>query len=111
MWDMIAKLGVPRLDGGAAVRAMAEGMMLIRALAGGGDPVTVEGEFYQVSGLNPAPVAAPPIWTGSVGPRSLAVTGRAADGWVPSRGSPWTTALSRQSAPRLQPAAFTQGRD
>jgi alkanesulfonate monooxygenase SsuD/methylene tetrahydromethanopterin reductase-like flavin-dependent oxidoreductase (luciferase family) len=111
IWDMIAKLGVPRLDGGAAVRAMAEAIMLIRALAGSGDPVTMEGEFYQVSGLNPAPVAAPPIWTGSVGPRSLAVTGRAADGWVPSRGSDWTSSLYRESRPRIDAAAVEAGRD
>ena len=48
IWDMIVKLGVPRLDGGAAVRAMAEAITLIRALSGGGDPVTFDGEFYHV---------------------------------------------------------------
>jgi hypothetical protein len=34
---MITKLGIPRLDGGAAVRAMAEAITLVRALSGGGD--------------------------------------------------------------------------
>jgi alkanesulfonate monooxygenase SsuD/methylene tetrahydromethanopterin reductase-like flavin-dependent oxidoreductase (luciferase family) len=34
IWDMIEKLGVPRLSGGAAVRAMAEAITLIRALSG-----------------------------------------------------------------------------
>jgi alkanesulfonate monooxygenase SsuD/methylene tetrahydromethanopterin reductase-like flavin-dependent oxidoreductase (luciferase family) len=52
IWDMIAKLGIPRLDGGAAVRAMAEAITLVRALAGGGEPVTFDGEFYHVSGLD-----------------------------------------------------------
>ena len=52
IWDMIVKLGVPRLDGGAAVRAMAEAITLVRALSGGGDPVTFDGEFYHVSGLD-----------------------------------------------------------
>src|SRR5215469_6533920 len=84
IWDMITKLGVPRLTPGAAVRAMEEAIALIKALSGGGEPVTFDGSFYQVFGLDPEPTPAPPIWTGSVRPRSLAVTGRAADGWVPS---------------------------
>ena len=41
IWDMIVKLGIPRLDG-AAVRAMAEAITLVRALSGGGEPVTFE---------------------------------------------------------------------
>jgi alkanesulfonate monooxygenase SsuD/methylene tetrahydromethanopterin reductase-like flavin-dependent oxidoreductase (luciferase family) len=72
---MIEKLGVPRLSGGAAVRAMAEAITLIRALSGSGELVTFDGEFYKVSGVDPADVPAPPVWTGSVGPKSLAVTG------------------------------------
>ena len=35
IWDMIVKLGIPRLDGGAAVRATAEAITLVRALSGG----------------------------------------------------------------------------
>jgi len=61
LWDMIVKLGVPRLNGGSAVRAMEEAITLIRAMGGGGDPVSFDGQFYQVSGLDPAPVALPPI--------------------------------------------------
>jgi alkanesulfonate monooxygenase SsuD/methylene tetrahydromethanopterin reductase-like flavin-dependent oxidoreductase (luciferase family) len=61
LWDMIVKLGVPRLNGGSAVRAMEEAITLIRAMGGGDDPVNFDGQFYQVSGLDPAPVALPPI--------------------------------------------------
>jgi alkanesulfonate monooxygenase SsuD/methylene tetrahydromethanopterin reductase-like flavin-dependent oxidoreductase (luciferase family) len=111
IWDMIAKLGVPRLDGGAAVRAMSEAITLIRALSGGGDPVTFDGEFYQVSGLDPAAEPAPRILTGSVGPRSLAVTGRLADGWIPPMASDWRSDLYRQSRPRIDEAAAAAGRD
>ncbi len=111
IWDMIVKLGVPRLDGGSAVRAMEEAITLIRALSGGRDPVTFDGEFYHVSGLDPADVAAPPIWTGSVGPKSLAATGRAADGWVPPMASDWQSNLYRESRPRIDEAAATAGRD
>lgn len=110
-WDMIGNLGVPRLDGGAAVRAMEEAITLIRALSGGGSPVSFDGEFYHVSGLEPAGVPSPPVWTGSVGPKSLAVTGRVADGWVPSRASDWRSELYRESRPRIDAAAEAAGRD
>jgi alkanesulfonate monooxygenase SsuD/methylene tetrahydromethanopterin reductase-like flavin-dependent oxidoreductase (luciferase family) len=111
IWDMITKLGVPQLTPGAAVRAMEEAITLIKALCGGPDPVTFDGDFYQVYGLDPAPVPAPPVWTGSVGPRSLAVTGRAADGWVPSMGSDWLSKLYRESRPKIDEAAAAVGRD
>jgi alkanesulfonate monooxygenase SsuD/methylene tetrahydromethanopterin reductase-like flavin-dependent oxidoreductase (luciferase family) len=111
IWDMIVKLGVPRLDPGAAVRAMEEAIGLIRALSGGHGPVTFGGEFYHVSGLDPAGVAAPPIWTGSVGPKSLAATGRAADGWVPPMASDWRSKRYRESRPRIDEAAAAAGRD
>jgi alkanesulfonate monooxygenase SsuD/methylene tetrahydromethanopterin reductase-like flavin-dependent oxidoreductase (luciferase family) len=111
MWDMIVKLGVPRLGGGAAVRAMAEAITLIRALSGGGDPVTFDGEFYHVSGLEAAATPAPRIFTGSVGPKSLAVTGQLADGWIPPGGSDWLSQLYRESRPRVDAAAVAAGRD
>jgi alkanesulfonate monooxygenase SsuD/methylene tetrahydromethanopterin reductase-like flavin-dependent oxidoreductase (luciferase family) len=111
IWDMITQLGVPRLTPGAAVRAMEEAITLIRALSGGGEPVTFDGAFYQVTGLAAAPVPAPPVWTGSVGPKSLAVTGRAADGWVPAMGSDWLSTLFRDSRPKIDEAAAAAGRD
>jgi alkanesulfonate monooxygenase SsuD/methylene tetrahydromethanopterin reductase-like flavin-dependent oxidoreductase (luciferase family) len=111
LWDMITRLGVPRLAPGAAVRAMEEAITLIRAMSGGGDPVTFDGEFYRVSGLDPAPVPAPPVWTGSGGPKSLAVTGRLADGWVPQGGADWLSARYLESRPRIDEAAVAAGRD
>ena len=111
IWDMIAKLGVPRLDGGSAVRAMAEAITLIRALSGGGEPVTFDGEFYHVSGLDPADAPVPRILTGSVGPKSLAVTGQLADGWIPPMASDWLSPLYRESRPRIDDAAAAAGRD
>lgn len=111
LWDEIVKLGVPRLTPGEAVHALAEAISLIRALSGGGEPVTFDGARYQVAGVAPAAVPAPAIWTGSVGPHSLAVTGRLADGWVPSRGSDWVSSLYRQSRPIIDEAAAAAGRD
>jgi alkanesulfonate monooxygenase SsuD/methylene tetrahydromethanopterin reductase-like flavin-dependent oxidoreductase (luciferase family) len=111
IWDMIEKLGVPRLDGGSAVRAMAEEITLIRALSGGGEPVTFDGEFYHVSGLDPADAPAPRVLTGSVGPKSLAVTGQLADGWIPPMASDWLSPLYRESRPRIDDAVAAAGRD
>ncbi len=111
LWDEIVRLGVPRLEPGAAVQGMAEAITLVHALSGGGDPVTFDGTVYHVSGLTPAAEPAPPIWTGSVGPKSLAVTGRLADGWVPSRGSDWLSPLYRDSRPVIDEAAAAAGRD
>ncbi|MBO2447068.1 LLM class flavin-dependent oxidoreductase [Actinomadura barringtoniae] len=111
LWDEIAKLGVPRLDPGAAVRAFEEAIVLVRALSGGGAPVTFEGEFYQVTDLEPGPAAAPPVWTGSNGPRSLAVTGRQADGWIPGHAADWLSKRYRESRPIIDEAAVAVGRE
>jgi alkanesulfonate monooxygenase SsuD/methylene tetrahydromethanopterin reductase-like flavin-dependent oxidoreductase (luciferase family) len=76
LWDDIARLGFTKLTPGQAVRAFEEGIRLVKLLGGGGEPVTFDGEFYQVTALEPAAEPMPPVWTGSVGPKSLAVTGR-----------------------------------
>jgi len=111
LWKEIAKLGVPPLGPGAAVRALEEAITLIRALSGGGAPVTFEGEFYQVTDLLPAPAPAPPVWTGSVGPKSLAVTGRQADGWIPGHAADWLSDRYRTSRAVIDEAAAAAGRD
>lgn len=50
--------------------------------------LTFEGRCYRTRGARIEPKAARriPIWLGTYGPRSLAVTGRLADGWIPSFG-------------------------
>ena len=110
-WDMIARLGVAPLSPGAAVRAMEETITLVRTLCGGGGPVTFDGQFHRVRDLDPAPAPAPPIWTGSVGPKSLAVTGRHADGWVPPRGADWLNPQVRTARQIIEQAAADAGRD
>ncbi|MCO5993328.1 LLM class flavin-dependent oxidoreductase [Actinoallomurus rhizosphaericola] len=110
-WGDIARMGVQKIAPADAVRAFEEAINLVRALCGGGEPVTFDGEFYQVTDLEPAPVPAPPIWTGSVGPRSLAVTGRVADGWIPGRAADWLSDRFRESRPIIDEAAAAAGRD
>ncbi|AXB47422.1 LLM class flavin-dependent oxidoreductase [Amycolatopsis albispora] len=111
LWQRIADMGVEPLSPGDAVDAFEEGITLIRKLSGGGPAVTHEGKHYRVSGIEPAPVAAPPVWTGSVGRKSLAATGRVADGWIPGHAADWLSRRYRESRPVIDEAAVSAGRD
>lgn len=109
--DRIGDLGGPRLSPAAAVAAFEEAITLVKMLSGGGKPVSFQGRCYQVDQIEPAPVAAPPVWTGSVGPRSLAATGRVADGWIPGHAADWLSPRYRASRPVIDEAAVAAGRD
>jgi alkanesulfonate monooxygenase SsuD/methylene tetrahydromethanopterin reductase-like flavin-dependent oxidoreductase (luciferase family) len=110
-WHEIVKLGFEPRTPGEAVRMLAEGITLFKALTGGGEPVNFEGEFYRVDGLLPAEAPTPPIWTGSMGPRSLAVTGRLADAWNPPAAKDWRSDLVAGCRPMIEKAALEAGRD
>jgi alkanesulfonate monooxygenase SsuD/methylene tetrahydromethanopterin reductase-like flavin-dependent oxidoreductase (luciferase family) len=111
LWDRIADMGVPRLSPGDAVDAFEEAIVLVKKLSGGGPPVTYRGRYYQVDQIEPAAVAAPGVWTGSVGPKSLAATGRVADGWIPGHAADWRSERYRVSRPVIDEAAAAVGRD
>lgn len=111
LWDRISDMGVPRLSPADAVDAFEEAIVLVRLLSGGGPPVTYQGRHYQVKQIEPAPVAAPPVWTGSVGAKSLAATGRVADGWIPGHAADWRSERYRASRPIIDEAAAAVGRD
>ncbi len=111
LWEEIVALGVPRLSSAARVRALEEAIMVVRALSGGGDPVTFDGEFYHVSQLTPAAAPTPPIWVGSLGPKNLAVTGRQADGWIPGHLADWRSTQVAESRPIVDEAAASVGRN
>ena len=111
MWEEIVALGVPRLSPAARIRALEEAIVVVRALSGGGDPVTFDGEFYQVTGLTPAAAPTPPIWVGALGPKALAVTGRNADGWIPGHLADWRSKEVAGSRPVVDEAALSVGRD
>jgi alkanesulfonate monooxygenase SsuD/methylene tetrahydromethanopterin reductase-like flavin-dependent oxidoreductase (luciferase family) len=111
LWDRISAMGVPRLSPSEAVDAFEEAIVLVKMLSGGGPPVTYQGRHYQVHEIEPAPVAAPPVWTGSVGPKSLAATGRVADGWIPGHAADWLSERYRASRPVIDDAAAAVGRD
>nr|BFE53976.1 LLM class flavin-dependent oxidoreductase [Saccharothrix mutabilis subsp. capreolus] len=111
LWDRIADMGVERLSAGDAVDAFEEAIVLVRKLSGGGPAVTHEGDHYRVNNIEPAPAPASPVWTGSVGPKSLAATGRVADGWLPGHAADWLSERYRTSRPVVDEAAASVGRD
>jgi hypothetical protein len=87
-WDAIEAMGGRRLSPGDALRALDEAIDIIRQTwdAAGRGGVRSRGEFYPVTGAKrgPAPAHDVGIWLGAYKPRMLALTGRAADGWLPS---------------------------
>ncbi|MFF4351684.1 LLM class flavin-dependent oxidoreductase [Streptomyces sp. NPDC001530] len=105
LWDRISAMGVPRLSPSEAVNAFEEAIVLVKTLSGGGPPVTYRGRHYQVDQIEPAPVAALPVWTGSVGRKSLAATGRVADGWLPGHAADRLSERYRDSRPVIDEAA------
>jgi alkanesulfonate monooxygenase SsuD/methylene tetrahydromethanopterin reductase-like flavin-dependent oxidoreductase (luciferase family)/hemerythrin-like domain-containing protein len=87
-WDAIEAMGGPRRTPGQAVVALEEAIAVIRALWSGERTPRIDGEHYRLHGAKPGPVPAHPIgiWLGAYKPRMLGVTGRLADGWLPSMG-------------------------
>ncbi len=90
-WDAIEAMGGERRSPGEAVRSIEEAIRVIKLVWSGERSVSFDGEFYSLSGMRPGPSPAHDIgvWVGAAGPRMLDLTGRLADGWVPSSG--WAT--------------------
>jgi len=87
-WDAIVANGGPRRTPGEAVEALEEAIGIIRGLWAPDGVVRVPGRHYQVVGAKagPAPAHDVGIWVGAYKPRLLGLTGRLADGWLPSLG-------------------------
>jgi alkanesulfonate monooxygenase SsuD/methylene tetrahydromethanopterin reductase-like flavin-dependent oxidoreductase (luciferase family) len=87
-WEAIVANGGPGRTPGEAVRALEEAIEVIRGLWAPTGSVRVDGEHYRVAGAKagPAPAHDVAIWLGAYGPRMLRLTGRLADGWLPSQG-------------------------
>jgi len=87
-WDAIEAMGGPRRSPSEAVEALDEAIQIIRATWDPDPPggVRVKGVHYRVNGAKRGP--RPPhdigIWLGAYKPRMLRLTGRVADGWLPS---------------------------
>ena len=111
-WDGIAAMGGPRRTGKESVDALEEAIEVIRLTWSGQPSATFAGEHYGVKGFKPGPRPAHPIgiWLGASGPRMMRVTGRLADGWLPSVPRlPLEEIPKRQNA--IDEAAREAGRD
>jgi alkanesulfonate monooxygenase SsuD/methylene tetrahydromethanopterin reductase-like flavin-dependent oxidoreductase (luciferase family) len=110
--DGIAAMGGIRRNGREMTAFTEEALEIMRAALAGGI-VESSGGQHAIEGYQAGPVAASPIplWLGSNGPRMLAVTGRASDGWV----SPLSTYVGPAAVPSRQQliddAARSAGRD
>jgi len=113
LWDRIAGVGGPRRSPGEAVDALTEAIDVIRALwSAGENGINLTGEHYGLSEADagPAPAHDPEIWLGAYKPRMLRLTGRKADGWLPSAGYAPPERLGELSA-AIDAAAEKAGRD
>lgn len=83
----IAALGGPAISPAGKIDGLAEAIQVIRG-AWTQSGYTQHGRHHSVRGLEmePKPARPIPVWLGTFGPRALAVTGRLADGWIPSLG-------------------------
>jgi alkanesulfonate monooxygenase SsuD/methylene tetrahydromethanopterin reductase-like flavin-dependent oxidoreductase (luciferase family) len=113
-WDGVEAMGGPRRTPKESVDALEEAVAILKGFWSGERSVTVEGQHYRVKGAHPGPPPAHPIgiWLGAYGPRMLRLTGRVADGWLPSLGGNYLKpedVADRQAA--IDEAAQAAGRD
>lgn len=113
-WDPIASMGGPRHSPAESVRALAEGIEIIRQIWATDRPdgVDFEGEFYNTAGMTRGPEVPKtiPIWLGAYKPKMLSLLGQQADAWLPSMGYLEVAAFS-DGNDRIDDAAQEAGRD
>jgi alkanesulfonate monooxygenase SsuD/methylene tetrahydromethanopterin reductase-like flavin-dependent oxidoreductase (luciferase family) len=109
--DAAAGMGAPRQTAAEAVDAVEEAIGILRRAWEADGSLRHEGRRYRLD-YKPGPAPAHPIriWLGAYRPRMLGLTGRLADGWVPSLGylGPEEAAAARR---RVDEAARAAGRD
>lgn len=108
--EEIAAIGCPVLSRREKVDGLAEAIQVIRG-AWTHPGYTQHGHHHSVHGLEmePKPTRPIPVWLGTFGPRALAVTGRLADGWIPSLGHMPTEEIPAMRR-RIDAAAQAAGR-
>jgi len=107
----IGALGVPIPSARDKIDGLADALEIIRRVWA--EPyVTHQGSVYSVAHLavQPKPSRSIPIWLGTFGPRALAVTGRLADGWIPSFGF-LPPAQVGDALQRIRDASHAAGRE
>ena len=109
--DEFRALGLPVPTNRDKVDGVAEQIAIARALWS--EPAaTFDGRLYRIDAavIEPKPAHTIPIWLGMYKPRGLALTGREADGWIPSIGfAPPSVVVGLWE--QVQAAAREAGRD
>jgi alkanesulfonate monooxygenase SsuD/methylene tetrahydromethanopterin reductase-like flavin-dependent oxidoreductase (luciferase family) len=89
-WDGIEGMGGRRLSPGESIQALEEAIEIMRQMwdTSTRRGVAVEGDHYTIKGARRGPTPAHDIgiWVGAYKPRILRMTGRLANGWLPSLG-------------------------
>ncbi|HET6986112.1 MAG TPA: LLM class flavin-dependent oxidoreductase [Kribbella sp.] len=111
--DAVAANAGPRLTARQSITALEEAIAIMREVwtpTGGG--IRLAGEHYTVSGAKrgPEPAHDVEIWLGAYKPRMLAVTGRLANGWLPSSAYAGPDQLAAMNK-IIDEAAVEAGRD
>jgi len=85
--DEITAMGIPPLSAGNRIAALEEAVTIMRGVWAM-ESFSFDGTHHQAlaAQIEPKPVQPIPLWLGAFGDRALAVTGRCADGWIPSLG-------------------------
>ncbi len=111
-WEAIVAMGGPARSRGEAFRALEEAITILRLFWSGEPSIRFGGDHYTVAGVKPGPVPTRSIeiWLGVSGPESLALTGRTADGWIPSVGTVPPDRIP-EMADRIDTAASEAGRE
>jgi alkanesulfonate monooxygenase SsuD/methylene tetrahydromethanopterin reductase-like flavin-dependent oxidoreductase (luciferase family) len=111
-WEGIAAMGGPVRTPGESVDALEEAIAVIRLMWSGERAASFEGRFYSLHGVHPGPEPEHPvgIWLGAYKPRMLRLTGRLADGWIPSLGRTGRDVL-REAQQVISEAAVDAGRE
>jgi alkanesulfonate monooxygenase SsuD/methylene tetrahydromethanopterin reductase-like flavin-dependent oxidoreductase (luciferase family) len=115
-WDGIEAMGGRRLEPGQSIDALEEAIGIIRGLWNTEERsgVRVNGTYYQAKGAKrgPAPAHKIGIWIGAYKPRILKMTGRVADGWLPSLGYlPGGVSALKEMNSHIDEGAALAGRD
>ncbi len=107
----IEAMGGPGRSKGESITALEEAVHIIQAFWSGAPALRVVGEHYTLKGVHPGPPPAHPIglWLGVYGPRGLELTGRLADGWIPSSSYAPPERLPEMQR-RIDDAALAAGR-
>lgn len=111
-WDAVTGMGGPRRRAGESIDALEEAIAIIRGALDGERVVRGPGPHFPIPGYPPGP---PPahrveIWLGVYRRRGLGLTGRRADGWLPSLSYMGPDAF-RKAAAIIDDAAVSAGRD